>query len=432
MAKRNTNYSTISIRQNKYVTLYFKNTRFTTSYVIDGAEDFNKISQKFSSKWQNSNSGAVEVIEKYKIKIDSLIKNARAEGVDELEYIKRAIEEENNKLKRANISDNQVISDAFDEFYNKVIDKEIKRENSKLRFKSHLNKLRWFEEKDKTTLSGVDMDFIYSFIKWMAEEKKYIQHVTEDAAWGRTYTAEKSARNSNSTIKRWLNDFNRFLKWCSVSNPSLLFPHEEISKLSYSLKTNADNQEIVAMSKKQWEAFKEFKLPQHLKGLQKSYDAYYYCVKTSLRYSDFKKLNMGYVDDKTITMRATKTNYKFVVKMAEDAWNIFKKYNFDFSDFPTTQRLSINLRKILKQIPEFQGDSIKYEYYLEKVDEIQIKEWEKFTFHSSRRTSASLLISCGANTGFVMKTLGWSNARMLEKYLAVLNSEDAEDSYFNF
>ena len=55
MAKRNTIYSTISIRNNKYVTIYFKNHRFKTGYVIEEIDDFNKVSQKFTSKWQNEN-----------------------------------------------------------------------------------------------------------------------------------------------------------------------------------------------------------------------------------------------------------------------------------------------------------------------------------------------------------------------------------------
>jgi integrase len=120
--------------------------------------------------------------------------------------------------------------------------------------------------------------------------------------------------------------------------------------------------------------------------------------------------------------------------MSDDAFEIYNRYAQDFrSKFPTIQRLSINLRKILALIPEFQHDSVKYEYYLDEVVEVPVKNWEKFTFHSSRRTCATLLIANNAPSSFILKTLGWTNLRMLENYLDVLNSQnDKEKSYFNF
>jgi integrase len=433
MVKRNAIYAKISTRNNKYVTIYFKNHHFPTPYRIENTKDFNRDTQKFSKDWLKNNPDALEIIENLKLKINTLIKKAREEGLKELAFVKRSLEEENNKIKRANITDNIKISEAFKKFIFKVINKEIKRANSKERYNSHLNKIVWFEETNDTKLSQITMDYIFDIIRWMAEKKTYVQEVNKDKKWGRTYTATKTVRNSNSTIKRWLSDFNRFLKWCAANNNTLSFPYEEISKLSYSLKTPQDHQEIIAMTPQQWEAFKNFKLPSHMSMYQNSYDAYYYCVKTGLRASDFSKLYNAYVTDRTIVMKASKTDARFEVTMSDDAHEIYLKYGCDFrSKFPTIQRLSINLRKILALIPEFCHDDIKYEYYLDEVVEVPIKNYEKFTFHSSRRTCATFL-AMSAPSAFILKTLGWTNLRMLENYLDVLNSQDnKEKSYFNF
>lgn len=133
-------------------------------------------------------------------------------------------------------------------------------------------------------------------------------------------------------------------------------------------------------------------------------------------------------------MPATKTGHKFWVKMNPNALKIFKKYNNDFRDkFPTVQRLSINLRKILREIPEFQHNDIKRIYCLEEIEELPVKNYEKFTFHSSRRTFVTNCLRTRPDIELVRKMTGWSDMRQLEAYLDYANASiDKMDEILNF
>lgn len=436
MSKPHSNFSIIKIKDKRYITLYYRNHHFRTGFNINNETDFDKKNQKFNLKWRKENQGAEDSILNFKLKIDTLIRNARQEGLDELVFIKTTLAEEKNEFKKTKISNSVKPSEIFKEFIKEVIVKEVKKENSKQRFSSHFNKIVWFEEsqKDTTSLDEIDMDYIYRFIRWMAKEKVYTQVVTEDKQWGRSFTAKKTVKNTNSTIKRWLSDFNRFLLWCSTNNKKLNFPHKEIIKLATSLKSSADNQEIIAMTKGQWEAFKNFKLPQKLIGLQNTYDAYAFSATTGLRASDLRKMHSVHVvNERTISMLTTKTSHKFNVRMNDTAFAIYNKYNQDFREkFPTIQRLSINLRKILKEIPEFQFNDIKYEYILENVTEIPVKNYEKFSHHSSRRTFITNCIRNGAKLSHIQRFTGWQDLKQLKNYLDYVNADDNEDAILNF
>lgn len=436
MAKPKSNYSTIKVKDNKYITIYFRNTHFRSGYQISDETDFNKTTKKFSTKWKKQNPNGLEAIENLKQKIDTLIAKARGEKQDELQYIKSQLEEEKSRTLKIRIANEQKPSVVFEKYVEKVINRKINKANTKQRHTTHLNKIKWYEQTDKRSIAEVDKDYIYDFIKWMAEEKIYIQNVKKRVNSNKPFEASKKVRNTNATIKRWLTDFNTFLYWVEKNNKFLKFPHEEILEYSRSLDTPDDAQEIIALTQTQWLVLRDYVLPNHQKGIQSSLDAFRFCCWTGLRSSDLRKLNQAYIleDGKTICMPATKTGHKFWVKMNPNALKIFKKYNNDFRDkFPTVQRLSINLRKILREIPEFQHNDIKRIYCLEEIEELPVKNYEKFTFHSSRRTFVTNCLRTRPDIELVRKMTGWSDMRQLEAYLDYANASiDKMDEILNF
>lgn len=433
MAKSHRNYSVIKLKDKRYITLYFRNFHFRTGYKVNDENDFNQKTHKFSSKWLKENQGAFEAIENFKLKVDSLIKEARSQGVNELEYTRRELNQENKNIKKINILDTHKLSEIYEDWI-EIVTKN-KRENSKKRYYTNLSKIKWYEkEKKQINLSHINEKFILDFITWMAIDKVFEQEITVEGEFGRTYDIKRKAKNTNITIKRWLSDLNTFLKWCSKNNKNLIFPHDEITQIAKELKTPSKDQEIIAMTMEQWEAFKQFEIPKNQPALQKTYDFYVFAVNTGMRSGDIKKLFSAYVIDKEIKMRATKTGVFFFVDMNKTAYKIYQKYNCDFRNvFPCVQQLNKNLRKILSKIPEFQHDDIKYQYVLNNIDEIQVKNYEKFTIHSARRTCTSFLALKKAPISYIMRTLGWVNTRMLENYLDILNAKnDKEQSYLNF
>ena len=68
MAKPKSNYSTIKIKDKRYITIYFRNTHFRSGYQISDLSEFNKTTKKFSSNWKKQNPKGLEAIEKVNLK----------------------------------------------------------------------------------------------------------------------------------------------------------------------------------------------------------------------------------------------------------------------------------------------------------------------------------------------------------------------------
>ncbi len=419
----------VKVRDNKYIVIHHRNQLFGTGVRIDTPEEFNTKEGKLSSRYKGKGDYRElnNIISDKLSLVNSLISDAFKKGVDSKEYINLHFDKEQKKLSKLSIQSNTPLYVAYGDYINTKISKmkDINKDSSMDSYKTEVSRLEDYNKYTTSTLSDLqDAKWFHDFIRFLAEPHNRTILVKQK---NREFTKTIIQQQTNSTIKRFLQDIITFLK--GLEDTELKFPIKDISVLMNSLKTRSNNPEnVIAMEREEWNAVKNFK---PTKEEEPTLDAYKFCTCCGLRNSDFNRLYSVYVKDRTINMIAQKTSVPFSVRMNDEAYAIYLKYDCDFrGKFP--KEINTNLKKILKQIPEFQKKIIDNDYVLQKVVEIEVPAWKVFTFHSSRRTFASFAIQNGCTIIQLRKMTGWKDSRTIDNYLKVYGSEEMNESILNF
>ncbi len=422
----------VQIRDNKYVVIYYRNQRFKTGISIENPNEFSKgkLTAKYSGPEDYKELNTL--LNQQLLFVNNLISEARVKRVDSLEYINAHLAIEERKLKKLRVTNNTSLPEAFEQYIlvKKNKSKHIKKERSFNRYKSELSRLKDYHAVCPTKLSDIDDGWVFDFTRWLATPQKKTFQIY-DKKKERTYTATKTISQTNSTIKRFLQDIITFLNFLQVGEPGLVFPISEMTDHMNELKSPKNDPEtVVALSPKQLEAYTAYQ-PRDEKYEQLTYDLYLFCVHTGLRYSDATTLYDIYVaEGVTIQMRAAKTRGRFAVKMNPTALRIYEKYGRDFRDkFPCNQQVNKNLRNILKRIPEFNEITKSYKFILGDLIMTPVEAHKVIKFHSSRRTFVSNVIKKGATFAHIQKYTGWTDLRTLKSYLDIFGQKDNDDAF---
>lgn len=420
------------IRNGRTPCIYYRNKRFSLNISISDEKEFDLKTGKLTHHYRGTDREEINLnIQKRFQSFNALITQALADKVDTLEYLSAHFEKADRDLKKLNIDNSTTISFAYE---NWIAEKEkgiivgIGRRSSE-RYYSQLSRIKDFEKTNKTKLHLIDMNWIKDYAVFLATpfEKSYnvIDKINE-----REYKSTKILKQTNTTIQRGFKDLVSFLKAQQEIQPEFKFPIVEINKYINSLDCAfEDNENITVLSRQQWIDYKEYEPREKFPWEVKTYDLFRFCCNTGLRYSDAIRLNDEYIiNGNQISMKAQKTRNKFSVVMNEDAFRIYNKYHRDFrKKFPVNQQINFNLTKLLKKIPSFCETVDKTVYTLNKMETQKIPFYEKISFHDSRKTFVSFIITNHKTDGkaleLIMRFTGWTDTRTLKHYLQVFGDE---------
>jgi Phage integrase family. len=242
----------------------------------------------------------------------------------------------------------------------------------------------------------------------------------------------------NATIRRFLDDLITFFKTLQETVKGIEYPHkflDDLKNLRDSLTTNSEEgRNIVAMSQEELNAFREHKKNLKHEWQIDTYNAYMIGVLTGFRQSDIKLLENSYINQSNqICINLQKTNFWATVPVRKELQDILDYYNGSvLGKIPTIQRLNINLRKILKNIPIFQRADKEYVFTLNNKKVLDVKRWERFTFHTSRKTFITLAIRNGATYDQIKGWTGIQDYRTLNHYMEYQNGGKNDSNILNF
>ncbi len=431
MAKTTSIKASIKLRENKYVVIYHRNQLFRTGITIDTPDEFKngQLTSRYKGK-EDYREMNLLIQQKHQL-INRLISEAGIKGVDTLDYVNAHFNTEQRKLMKLKLTSKTTLTEAYEEYVkikkNKL--KDFTEDRSFQRYLSEVSRLKDYEKVCPSTLSDlVDIDWFHDFIRYLAKPstKKIEVYNTKTE---QTYSVTKNMQQGNSTISRFLQDLITFLKSVQL-NSELKFPIQEIIDLNKSLlKPSDDSDNIIVMTKAQWNAFKKYKPREKYEWEVDTYNLFRFATNVGMRFCDCIRLNDDYVNqDNVISMQAQKTRGRFTVPMNEDALAIYEKYGRDFRKvFKKNQRININLEKILKRIPEFCDTVITHDYNI-GVTERRVKSFDLIKFHASRRTFVSFSIKNNARLDQIKAWTGWKDLRVLNHYWNVFKKDEEKNN----
>jgi integrase len=207
-----------------------------------------------------------------------------------------------------------------------------------------------------------------------------------------------------------------------------------MKELVKSLKTNSDDsRNIVSMTTEELQAFRKIRKNLKFDWQIDTYNAYMTVVLTGLRYSDIILLNSSHIKNYEIIMNLEKTDVWVNIPVREELLEIIDYYNGSLvNKLPTIQRLNINLRKILSTIPIFQDKDIEYVHNLKSKKSVECERWERFTFHTSRKTFINLAIKNGCNYAQIKNWVGFQDFRTINFYMGAQKTSNNDRQILNF
>lgn len=434
--KKQKKQTVVELKGNRVVIRY-KSKRWPTGYTLH-SERKTQIAQQFSNgrlrvAWNKEQYEEANLsILKKKQRIDKLITEAYEKNVEEVTYVESYLVDRNKKLKKLSITKNSLLTNSFNEYVEaKSTSKKITEERSLERYSSELSRLKSYKPKAK--IGEIDIAWVEAFTEFLATPKKETRQVY-DKRKGSTYSVTKTVSQSDTTIIRFLKDLKSFFRYIEKYSEYKQLPIDDVQEyieILSSKKTSQD--EIVALTREQWEDYKNYTPNPHNPAEIKTYDAFKFSILTGLRWSDLTRLEDIHVVRGKIKMHAEKTNAYFEVPLNLEAEAIFNKYGRSFvGAFSNNQQQNQNLRKILMKLTTFQHEVQKTTFKLGKPIRETIKAYEQITFHSSRRTFASFCVRHGCTLDQIQLFLGWTDIRTLRRYLSAFSIENTADDLPSF
>ncbi len=321
----------------------------------------------------------------YKYQLDYFLDGKRVrDTIKEVEFLPRDTKE---IKKQKNAIINKIKADLEIELANKsngIISRKLRKANFVEYFefimvkKSPNTKVAWENTlKYIVAFQGKKLAFENLNELWLERFTKYLlQNVSQNSA--RTYL-QKISTALNQAVKEKIISFNPYHHTDTLKKEEkevVFLEKDEIKKI---IETDFFNNEVK--------------------------NAFLFGCYTGLRFSDIKSLTWDQVKNNRIYLTQTKTKGIVAIPIGENAKNILSfqdaKSEFIFDLFDANSSVNRTLRKLVK-----------------KAD---IKK--NISFHSSRHTFATLLISSGANIYTVSKLLGHKDIKSTLVYAKVIDEE---------
>lgn len=255
----------------------------------------------------------------------------------------------------------------FIEYFEMVMDK--KSPNTKVAWENTLKHIKAFQGK-KLAFENVNEVWLEKFTGYL------LKHVSQNSA--RTYL-QKISTTLNQAVKEKIISFNPYHHTDTLKKEEKEVVFLEKDEIERIIETDFFNNEVK--------------------------NAFLFGCYTGLRFSDIKSLTWDQVKNNRIYLTQTKTKGIVAIPIGVNAKNILSFQNtereFVFNLFDANSSVNRTLRKLIK-----------------KAD---IKK--NVSFHSSRHTFATLLISSGANIYTVSKLLGHKDIKSTLVYAKVIDEE---------
>lgn len=405
---------------------HFKDGQFTPKYGRDHLKDYKEL-----NKW----------LQQEKNRINLLIQQAYSMNTDSVEYIKKHLDDTFKDNQKVIVEENTTIYEAFINYisvkYNQPLNNI--KDNSLERYKSFSKRLKDYD--DKTTLSNFDYDWVAHFVKWLSKPKVKTLNI-KDEKYERDYKATKTFKQSNSTIKRGVQDLITFCKTINKKYPTIEFPIQRMEKLRKSLSTNdKDKRNIVAMTKEELDAFRALRPSLKHQWQIDCWCAYMIGALTGLRYSDIRLLSNTHIRKELISNRTVeyihlnmvKTQIWVKIPLHPEVKEILNYYGGSMvGKVPTVQRLNINLRKLLEKISIFQVIEKEVKFILFEKFDIDKKRFKRFTFHTSRKTFITNCVKQNCTYNQIIQFVGFQDNRTIQSYIDSNKPDENDFVILNF
>lgn len=214
---------------------------------------------------------------------------------------------------------------------------------------------------------------------------------------------------ANNTISKYFDFFSTFLKWCKEMNYSDI---EHIIK--YKIKTT----DTLAVALTKEELFQLYNYNFKKKSLDRVRDVFCFACFTGARYSDIEHISREELSDSHRKFRSPKTGTVISVPLQDEAKEIIKKYKENIRPLPviSSQKTNDYLKEACKEAG-INTDSTKETYIGQEPTKKLLPKYELISFHTARRTFATLSMNKNINHLAIMKITGHSNLNTFMKYV---------------
>jgi integrase len=147
---------------------------------------------------------------------------------------------------------------------------------------------------------------------------------------------------------------------------------------------------------------------------------------TGLRFSNYSKLDLDYLQDGILKTIQIKTKQKVTIPIHRNVKKIIDKYNGVLPDVPTNQEFNRALKELGKRIPELNVPFAKQiTRNRKKVVEEKMK-WEKLTTHTARRSFCTNMYLLGVPVMTIMSISGHKTEKSFRSYIKATGEEHAQ------
>jgi len=147
---------------------------------------------------------------------------------------------------------------------------------------------------------------------------------------------------------------------------------------------------------------------------------------TGLRFSNYSKLNLDYLQDGILTAIQKKTKHKVTIPIHPNVQKIIDKYNGVLPKVPTNQEFNRTLKELGKRIPELNVPFAKQITRNRKKVVEEYMKWEKLTTHTARRSFCTNSYLMGVPVMTIMSISGHKTEKSFRSYIKATGEEHAK------
>jgi hypothetical protein len=444
MGRPNSKACSIKFRQSKAckntgsVTIFYANQHYGTGVTGIKKSYITKeglVSQKYPASVFEIQAKNDLIISKFN-EVQGLINEVLLKGVRD---VKKYISHHNNQKSTIANSQFQNLTAITSDFAKIYVQKRLnslkgKAPRSSERYAQFLQSIQEFEDKKRNIpLSQISRTYLEEMIVFLGTPREEVIKVIQKK---RTFLQKKKRCKNNTTLNRFVNDFWQFLSWAERKY-SFKFD-EEVYDRNLLLNAPAPEDNLYSLSPIQLSGLLNYTPTINEKGKPltkrernarlRAKDLFIFCCLTGMSYSCATTLFLkgNIIDGEVLERSRIKTDVDYQTFLTPIAKAIFEKYSCDFrGKFSTVQRTNIILRKLLKQVPEFnvEVDYLNWTIFNNHLPKEMAKEkrilWDVIAFHSSRKTFVTQVSNLPNINQIQLNLLvGWNpNSKSINHYV---------------
>jgi integrase len=230
----------------------------------------------------------------------------------------------------------------------------------------------------------------------------------------------------NTSTEKLLPLLRRFLKWATENRYSV---NSDFQQFNPKFKTS--EKKVIFLDWDELMTVYNFKIPEHMPGLERVRDVFCFCCFTGLRYSDVANLKHSDIFDTYISITTVKTADSLKIELNDYSKSILDKYKNE--DFPgglalpviTNQRMNDHLKELCKLCGIDKPITVTYYKGNLRIDETY-KKYELIGTHAGRRTFVCNALMLGISPHIVMKWTGHSDYKAMKPYIDIADDAKKE------